>query len=89
MEYKISTALLLDLAKKDEIIKQILKKEYPLVFLDSGYYYINGTAKVLYWDGEKWLNGVKDSLKMYSLISALEKQPKNIKTVEKYRTMFD
>lgn len=47
------------------------------------YYQINGTKKVLYWDGEKWWKPSKDIRRSYGgWISPLEKQPTNIKTVK-------
>lgn len=48
------------------------------------YYQINNTKKVLYWDGEKWMRPVKDSMGKYDgWIGHLEKQPTNVKTVKK------
>jgi len=47
------------------------------------YYRINGTKKILYWDGEKWMKPVKDMRKNYGTYNAhLDKQPTNIKSVE-------
>jgi hypothetical protein len=47
------------------------------------YYRINGTKKILYWDGEKWMKPEKDSRKNYGTYNGrLEKQPTNIKSVE-------
>lgn len=47
------------------------------------YYRINGTKKILYWDGNKWMKPVKDIRGCYgSYICDLEKQPK-VKKVEK------
>jgi hypothetical protein len=46
------------------------------------YYKINGTKRVLYWDGEEWMKPVKDQQKRYGTWnSRIEKQP-NVKTVE-------
>jgi hypothetical protein len=52
--------------------------------LEAGEYYrINGSKKILYWDGERWMKPVKDLQKRYgTFISCLEKQPTNIKSVE-------
>ena len=52
--------------------------------LEQGEYYkINGTGRILYWDGEKWMKPAKDTRGSYSgWVSPLEKQPK-IKSVEK------
>lgn len=47
------------------------------------YYQINGTKKVLYWDGEKWMKPIKDNSGKYGgWIGHLEKQPTNIKTIK-------
>lgn len=89
MEHKITTETILGLAETSKEAKEILKLQYPLLFLESGYYYINGTMKVLYWTGEEWQNAMKDKQKMYCFVSPLEKQPINIKSVERYRSMFD
>ncbi len=45
------------------------------------YYRINGTKKILYWDGEKFMKPVKDNRGKYSFVSPMEVQPK-IKSVE-------
>ena len=51
------------------------------------YYQINGTKKVLYWDGEKWMKPIKDFYKKYSgWITALDKQPTNVKTVKEVKS---
>ena len=54
---------------------------YDVSLLESGNYYrINGTKKKLYWDGEKWMKPVKDSIGSYDgWIAPLEKQPTNFK----------
>ena len=53
----------------------------PLV--DGEYYRINGTKKILYWDGSKWMKPVKDHQKRYGTWNGhLDKQPTNIKSVE-------
>lgn len=46
--------------------------------LEAGEYYkINGTKKILYWDGKKWMKPIKDSIGSYSgLISEMSNQPK-------------
>jgi hypothetical protein len=44
--------------------------------MEAGYYQINNTKKVLYWDGEKWMKPQKDTRGQYSgWISPLDKQP--------------
>ena len=56
-----------------------------------GYYRINGTKKILYWDGEKWMKPQKDNRGNYGTYNAhLDKQPTNIKSVElvDIRTIF-
>ena len=46
-------------------------------------YYVNGTKRILYWDGEKWMKPVRDSRKQYSgLLTNLESQPKVISVTE-------
>ena len=46
------------------------------------YYRINGTKKILYWDGESWRKPVKDKRGRYSGHSInIEKQP-NVKSVQ-------
>jgi len=47
------------------------------------YYRINGTKRILYWDGEKFMKPVKDSRGSYKSgwLSHLEKQP-NVKRTE-------
>ena len=53
----------------------------PLV--DGEYYRINGTKKILYWDGSKWMKPEKDQQKRYGAWNSfLDKQPTNIKSVE-------
>ena len=50
---------------------------------DGKYYSINGTKKILYWDGSKWLKPEKDQQKRYGAWnSQLDKQPTNIKSIE-------
>ena len=50
--------------------------------IDGEYYRINGTKKVLYWDGEKWMKPVKDNQKRYGTwLGPLDKQP-TVKSVE-------
>lgn len=50
--------------------------------IDGEYYRINGTKKILYWDGEKWMKPVKDHQKRYGTWNCyLDKQPK-VKSVE-------
>lgn len=45
--------------------------------LEVGYYVINNTKRVLYWDGEQWKKPIKDRMgRLGSYISHLEKQPK-------------
>ncbi len=45
--------------------------------LEEGYYQINNTKKILYWDGEKWMKPKKDVRGNYGgWIEPLEKQPK-------------
>jgi hypothetical protein len=47
------------------------------------YYRINGTKKILYWNGEKWMEPAKDRQGRYgSYIRHIEKQPNNIKTIQ-------
>lgn len=46
------------------------------------YYKINGTNRVLYWNGSEWMKPEKDNQKrLGSWVSILEKQP-NVKKVE-------
>ena len=50
--------------------------------LKSGCYYrINGTKKILYWDGYQWRKPAKDKRGKYSIVLPMEDQPK-IKSVE-------
>lgn len=57
--------------------------EEVTVLVSDEYYRINGTQKILYWDGSKWMKPVKDHQKRYgSWLQPLEKQPTNIKSVE-------
>lgn len=52
--------------------------------LQAGCYYrINGTKKILYWDGEKFMKPVKDNRGSYKSgwLSHLESQPK-VKNLE-------
>lgn len=46
------------------------------------YYQINGTKKVLYWDGIEWCKPVKFNGKFGVVVDFLEKHPTNIKTVK-------
>ena len=49
---------------------------------DGEYYKINGTKKILYWDGKEWMKPEKDNQKRYGGWNRrLEKQP-TVKTVE-------
>ena len=55
--------------------------DVPLI--DGEYYRINGTKKILYWDGSKWMKPVKDHQKRYGTWNGyLDKQPTNIKSVK-------
>lgn len=49
-----------------------------ITLLESGEYYrINGTKKIFYWDGEKFLKPQKDTRGSYGgWIAPLDKQPK-------------
>ena len=59
----------------------LLVDDVPLE--DGEYYRINGTKKILYWDGSKWMKPEKDQQKRYGAWnSRLDKQPTNIKFVE-------
>ena len=59
----------------------VLVAGVPLV--DGKYYRINGTKKILYWDGSQWMKPVKDQQKRYGTWNThLDKQPTNIKSVE-------
>lgn len=50
---------------------------------EGEYYRINGTKKILYWDGSQWMKPVKDQQKRYGTwITRLDKQPTNIKSIE-------
>jgi hypothetical protein len=54
-----------------------------VTLVDGEYYRINGTKKILYWDGSKWMKPVKDHQKRYGTWNGhLDKQPLNIKSVE-------
>jgi hypothetical protein len=54
-----------------------------LSLVDGEYYRINGTKKILYWDGMKWMKPVKDQQKRFGTWNThLDKQPTNIKSVE-------
>ena len=47
------------------------------------YYRINGTKKVLYWNGEIWCKPKKDNQgKFGSWVTPMAEQPKNVKYVE-------
>lgn len=60
---------------------RLLVAGVPLV--DGEYYRINGTKKILYWDGSQWMKPVKDQQKRYGTWNThLDKQPTNIKSVE-------
>jgi len=53
---------------------------------ETGYYQINGTKKVLYWDGSKWMRPVKDKRGKYDgWLGHLEKQPTNVKVINRVR----
>jgi len=53
------------------------------VTLESDEYYkVNGTNKILYWDGVKWMKPLKDQQKRYGTWNGyLDKQP-NVKSAE-------
>ena len=53
------------------------------MILEAGNYYkINGTKRILYWDGEKWLKPAKDTIgRIGTWVAPLEKQP-NVKSAE-------
>ena len=62
--------------------------DYKIIFQleDGEYYRINGTKKVLYWDGNKFMKPIKDRMKRYgTYVAELEKQPKNIHTIEQVK----
>lgn len=43
----------------------------------EGYYRLNGTKRILYWDGEKWMKLVKDQQgKLGTWLGQMDKQPK-------------
>ena len=45
--------------------------------LEVGYYIINETKRILYWDGEKWMKPVKDQQgRLGTWLCQLDKQPK-------------
>lgn len=47
------------------------------------YYQINGTKKVLYWDGENWMQPAKDTRGKYGeWLRHLENQPTSVKIVK-------
>lgn len=50
--------------------------------LESDYYQINRTKKILYWDGIQWMKPAKDFNKKFgSYVEHLPEQPKNIKNI--------
>lgn len=50
--------------------------------MGEGYYRMNGTKRILYWDGEKWMKPVKDQQgRLGTWIGQLDKQPK-VKSAE-------
>jgi hypothetical protein len=50
---------------------------------EGKYYQINGSKKVLYCDGEKWMQPAKDNRGKYEVwLRHLEKQPASIKIVK-------
>lgn len=52
------------------------------------YYQINGTKRVLYWDGTQWMKPAKDNRGRYSgYIQPLDKQPtvKSVIPVDIYK----
>lgn len=53
--------------------------------LEEGEYYrINNTKKILYWNGSEWMKPAKDVRgSLGTFVQHLDKQPKNIKSVEK------
>lgn len=54
----------------------------------DGLYLINN-RRLLYWQDGKWWTPIKTHGCYSGNIMPLEKQPKVIKTCERYRTMFD
>lgn len=51
--------------------------------IEEGVYYrINGTKRVLYWDGEKWMLPVKNTRGEYFAARLMDKQPK-VKSYER------
>lgn len=50
--------------------------------MGEGYYRLNGSKRILYWDGEKWMKPVKDQQGRYGTwLGQLDKQPK-VKSAE-------
>jgi hypothetical protein len=50
--------------------------------LEVGYYIINETKRILYWDGEKWMKPVKDQQgRLGTWLCQLDKQPKIKKVI--------
>jgi len=51
--------------------------------IETDYSQINGTKKILYWDGEKWMKPQKDNQKGFKggWLANLESQPTNVKTI--------
>lgn len=49
----------------------------------EGYYKINDTNRILYWDGEKWMKPIKDHQKRIGTwLGVLDNQPKKIRSLE-------
>ena len=50
--------------------------------MGEGYYRLNGTKRILYWDGEKWMKPIKDQQgRLGTWLGKLDKQPK-VKSAE-------
>ncbi len=54
---------------------------------DNGHYLINN-SKVLYWQDGEWFKPVKSNGRYSGYISKIEKQPKLIKSIEKYNVGY-
>ena len=53
------------------------------IILEGGEYYrINGTKRVLYWSGDKWMRPTRDEQKRFGIyVTNLDRLP-NVKSVE-------
>jgi hypothetical protein len=65
-------------------IKDSYIQDYQSGKLEEGYYIVNSGKAILYWDGTKWMQPVKDATgRLFSFVREMDKQPVKIKSLHR------